>query len=639
MSRTLAIDVGGTFTDVVVWDGVELRSAKVPSTPEDQSRGVMTGALSVTDGADRFLHGTTVATNALLERAGARTALVATPGFEDVLEIGRQDRPSLYDPEIGRPEPLVPRHRRFSIEDVTPGVLEDVEAVAICLLYSYLDPEAELDARESIRRIRADIPISISSEVASEFREFERASTTVLNAYVLPVMARYLSRLATATASNNLPDQILVMRSSGGLISAEGAAANPATVLLSGPAGGAVAATELGRALGRDHLISFDMGGTSTDVCRIDDGQPDIAFERDIGGFPCRLPSVAIHTVGAGGGSLGWVDPGNALRVGPTSAGAQPGPACYGHGGTEPTVTDANVALARVNPMARFGSDVVLRPQSALAALASLGDRLGLGPVETASGMVEIVEEIMAGAIRRVSIEQGADPRQSTLVAFGGAGGLHGTALARRLDMAGVLVPVHAGVFSAFGLLLSPPRVESARTVITTDPETMDSAVQSLRQMVVEELRESGVEPVDVGSTADVRYVGQSHELTVAYEPGEGWAALSDRFHRLHAERNGFARSKDALEAVTFRATASGTPSLTWSELPGIEPEGDAARGPRPIVADGKLVEARIWWRPALAPGAEVVGPAVIEEPEATTFLAADERATVHESGVLEVEW
>ncbi len=639
MSRSLAIDVGGTFTDAVSWDGFELRSAKVPSTPEDQSIGVIEGAGSVTSGADRFLHGTTVATNALLERAGARTALITSPGFEDVLEIGRQDRPSLYDPELERPEPLVPRHRRFSIEAVTPGMLEGVEAVAISLLYSYLSPEAELDARESIREIHPDLPISISSEVAPEFREFERASTTVLNAYVLPVMARYLSRLATATTLNDLPDQILVMRSSGGLISAAGAAATPANALLSGPAAGVVAATELGLALGRDHLISFDMGGTSTDVCRIDNGRPEIAYERDIGGFPCRLPSVAIHTVGAGGGSLAWVDPGGALRVGPASAGARPGPACYGNGGTEPAVTDANVALARINPMARFGSDLLLQPQAALAALGSLGDRLGLGPVETASGMVEIVEEIMAGAIRRVSIEQGADPRRAVLVAFGGAGGLHGTALARRLDMAGMLVPVHAGVFSAFGLLLSPPRVESARTVITTDSEKIDSTLQSLRQKVAEELKESGVEPVDVASAVDVRYVGQSHEVTVEYEPGEGWVALSERFHRRHAERNGFSRSEDAVEAVTVRATALGTAALTWSELPGINPAGDPARGTRPIVSDGKLVDAMVWWRPALAPGVEVVGPALIEEPDATTYLAAGERGAIHESGVLEVEW
>jgi N-methylhydantoinase A len=452
-------------------------------------------------------------------------------------------------------------------------------------------------------------------------------------------MARYLSRLATATALNNLPDQILVMRSSGGLISAEGASINPATVLLSGPAGGVVATTELGRALGRDHLISFDMGGTSTDVCRIDNGRPEIAYERDIGGLPCRLPSVAIHTVGAGGGSLGWVDTGGALRVGPASAGARPGPACYANGGTEAAVTDANVALARINPMARFGSDLVLQPQAALAALTSLGDRLGLGPVETASGMVEIVEEIMAGAIRRVTIEQGADPREAALVAFGGAGGLHATALARRLDMAGVLIPVHAGVFSAFGLLLSPPRVESARTVITADPGKINSALDSLRQMVAEELREWGVEPVEVASKVDVRYIGQSHELTVQYEPGEGWAVLSDRFHRQHAERNGFSRSQDAVEAVTVRATALGTPALTWSELPGIHAEGDPARDTRPIMAGGKLVDASVWWRPALAPGAELVGPAVIEEPEATTFLAVGERASIHESGVLEVEW
>ncbi|MGI9647749.1 MAG: hydantoinase/oxoprolinase family protein, partial [Acidimicrobiia bacterium] len=322
MTRTLGVDVGGTFTDVAGWDGKALTTAKVPTTPSDQSAGVVAGAARVADGADRFLHGTTVATNALLEGKGAVTALIASSGFEDVLEIARQNRPSLYDPWSERAQPLVPRHLRLSEESVAGGLPPEVESVAVSLLYSYRSPEREDEIAELLRDRYPDVPVSISSRVSPEFREYERASTTVLNAYVRPVMARYLSRLAGAARSAGLPEEVLVMRSSGGLIAAGEAVAFPSTALLSGPAGGVVAATELGRALGRSHLISFDMGGTSTDVCRIDDLQPELSFEREIGGYPCRLPSVAIHTVGAGGGSIGWIDSGGALRVGPRSAGA-----------------------------------------------------------------------------------------------------------------------------------------------------------------------------------------------------------------------------------------------------------------------------------------------------------------------------
>jgi N-methylhydantoinase A len=635
VTRSLGVDVGGTFTDVVLWDGVDLATGKVPSTPADQSEGVIAGAHTVTDGAERFLHGTTVATNALLERTGARTALVTSPGYEDVLEIGRQDRPSLYDPAARRPQPLVPRHLRLS--DLS-GALEGAESVAVSLQYSFRDPTVEQALRAAILERHPDLPVSISSEIAPEFREYERASTTVLNAYVVPIMGRYLSRLGAAGSEAGLAD-VLVMRSSGGLISAARAAAHPAAALLSGPAGGVMAATELGRALGRDHVISFDMGGTSTDVCRIDDGRPEISNERGVAGYPCRLPSVAIHTVGAGGGSLGWVDAGGALRVGPRSAGARPGPASYGHGGTEPAVTDANLALGRINPAARFGTDLLLQPHPATAALGRLGEGLGLGPIEVAAGMVEVVEEVMAGALRRVSIEQGADPRRSTLVAFGGAGGLHGSALARRLDMAGMIVPLHAGVFSALGLLLSPPRQDWARTVLASEAASVDGALKVLEQIARRRLIEDGVERIAVRSSVDVRYRGQSHEITVDYEPGDGWEVLAGRFHSSHARRNGFARTEDPIEAVTVRVAGTGSPALRWDELPSLHPESEPVRGTRPLVIDGRQSEAAVWWRPGLGPGDEVLGPAVIEEPEATTYLGLGERATVHDSGALVVEW
>lgn len=635
MTRALGVDVGGTFTDVVLWDGSELLTAKVPSTPADQSEGVVAGAGHVGGAAELFLHGTTVATNALLERAGARTALITSPGFEDVLEVGRQDRPSLYDASAERPPPLIPREMRMA---AVPPDLSGIDAVAVSLLYSFRDPTDEQEIRRAIRGLRTDVSVSLSSEVAPEFREFERTSTTVLNAYVQPVMARYLTRLTTAGAKAGLPEA-LVMRSSGGLIPASGAADQPAVALLSGPAAGVVAAAELGRALGRDHLISFDMGGTSTDVCRIDDGQPEITNERGIGGYPCRLPAVAIHTVGAGGGSLGWIDPGGALRVGPHSAGARPGPASYGHGGTGAAVTDANLALGRIDPGTRFGRDLVLQPAAARAALGSLAEALGMDATAVAAGMVEVVEEVMAGALRRVSVEQGADPRRSILVSFGGAGGLHGGSLARRLDMAGMIVPLHAGVFSALGLLLSPPRQDVARTVLALDAGTVDAALDELADGVRRQFVGDGFEPAEVRHAVDVRYTGQSHEITIDYRPGEGWQALAERFHQVHARRNGFARPGDPVEAVTVRVTAVGRAALRWADLPELEPSGEPVRGSREVMVDGGLVDAAAWWRPALPPGSEIEGPAVVGEPQATTFLGVGERAVVHESGALVVEW
>lgn len=638
MTGSLGVDVGGTFTDVVAWDGSTLATAKVPSTPDDQSRGVVAGAAAFQDDVARFLHGTTVATNALLERAGATCALITSPGFEDVLEIGRQDRPALYDQRVTRPLPLVPADRRLTPETLG-GIGSDVEAIAVSLQYSFEDPAAELALRHSLQAAHPGVPVSISSEVAPEFREYERASTTVLNAYVQPLMARYLLRLSEASAQAGLPGHVLVMQSSGGLISTAGASRHPAAALLSGPAGGVVAAAELGRSLGRPHLISFDMGGTSTDVCRIEDGRPDISNERLIDGYPCRLPAVAVHTVGAGGGSLGWIDPGGALRVGPRSAGAEPGPACYGKGGSEPAVTDANVVLGRINPEGRLGSGLALQARAAETALARIGGPLGLDSISAAAGMVEVVEEVMAGALRTVSVEQGADPRQATLVSFGGAGGLHGSALARRLDMAGMIVPLHAGVFSAFGLLLSPPRQDWARSVLTTDHAVVDAALRSVAAGAVDQMAIDGLVTSSVRYGVDMRYVGQSHELTVPYEPGSGWEHLASDFHALHAARNGFSRPTDAVEAVTVRVEVAGEPALHWDDLPPLTPMGDPQRGTRTVHAGGGPSEAHVWWRPALRPGAEVVGPAVIEEPEATTFLGHGERAAVHDNGALVVDW
>lgn len=637
--QALAVDVGGTFTDLIGWDGAQLLAGKVPSTPADQSDGVIAGAQQLATDADRFLHGTTVATNALLEGKGATTALVTTSGFSDVIEIGRQDRPSLYDSFMDRPEPLVPRHLRFDTENVGTAQLDDVAAVAISLLYGYANPEQEEALAAVLRDSWPHLAISLSSGVVPEFREFERTATTILNAYLMPETGSYLRRLRDRADAEGLPAAIEVMRSSGGLIPIAEAAAVPASILLSGPAAGVVAAGAIGDVLGWSRLVSFDMGGTSTDVCRIEDGRPEVLYERPVSGYPCRMPAVAIHTVGAGGGSVAWVDEGGSLRVGPRSAGAVPGPACYGNGGVEPAVTDANVALGRINPSGVLAGSLPIQDKLALAALAQVGEQLGLEVGATALGVVAVVEEVMAGAIRAVSIEQGADPRDGVLVAFGGAGGLHATSLARRLDMAGVVIPPFSGIFSALGLLLSPPRADAAHSILLSDGVRLDGELDRVMDLAVQRLIEGGATTHTIGGFVDARYRGQSHETTVPYEPGDGWGVLLERFHKLHRERNGFAREDDPVEVVTLRAESVGYPLLRWADLPEVAPSGELERPNRPVTTPTGVVLARVVNRAGLAADDEVAGPAIIEETEATTYLAPGERATVHGSGALEVEW
>ncbi len=643
-------DVGGTFTDLVAWDGNRLTTGKVPSTPEDQSVGVVAGASRLAVSATRLLHGTTVATNALLERRGPEMALITNSGFEDVIEIGRQDRPSLYDPMDDRAAPLVDRRRRFGVDRNGPlpslEVLDDwlggARSVAICLLDAFADASAEVALEELVRRAAPDAYVSRSSEVAPEFREYERVSTTLLNAYLGPETDRYLTALVARARNAGLPSDVAVMRSSGGLMAAADAGALAAAILLSGPAGGVVAAAALGDALGHRRLISFDMGGTSTDVCRIDDGTPEIAYERSVGGHPCRLPAVAIHTVGAGGGSLGWVDPGGSLRVGPRSAGAVPGPASYARGGQAAAVTDANVVLGRIDPEAMLAGSLGIDASRASAALRKLGEPLGMDAIGAAAGMLAVVEEVMAGAIRKVSVEQGADPRQAVLAAFGGAGGLHAVALAQRLAMAGVVVPPHAGVFSALGLLLSPPRVDVVAGAVLDESEArrLSDLISSTATQARQRLADAGSTADRVTTSVDARYLGQAHELTVPCGSAAAWEEIARAFHMLHYDRNGFSRPDDPIEIVAIRAEAVSAPALRWADLPNPRPSGPDRVGERAVITgdSGPTVAAR-WQRAGLRPGTEIVGPAVVEETEATTYVPPGSRASVHDSGALEIEW
>ncbi len=553
----LGIDVGGTFTDAVLLDEGGLATVKVP-TARHQEESVIEAARAVGAGAlERFTHGTTVATNALLERTGARTAFVATDGFEHLLHLRRQTRADLYRPCVSHPDPLVPLERCHGVsERIGPdGVLTpldltslpelDAEAVAICLLFSFREPAHEQAVAEEVRRRLPNAHVVASHEVAPEFREYERASTTAADAYLGPVTARYLRALGGSCREAGLPEP-LVMRSSGGVATIEEAAAHPSWALVSGPAGGVVGAGLVARLAGYENAISFDMGGTSTDVCLIAGGRAERSSERTVGGLPIRLPSIDIHTVGAGGGSIAWRDAGGALRVGPASAGAQPGPACYGNGGTAPTVTDANLLLGRLP--AQLAGGLALDANAAELALD------GLDP----AAVVEVVNAEMLRALRVVSVERGHDPRDFALVAFGGAGPLHACALAEELGIRAVLVPDAAGVLSALGLVASDER----RDHVT-------SYVRPLAD--VEELPQEG--------EADLRYKGQSFELTVPLGP-----ELAEAFHVAHEERYGYADRDRPLELVAVR-TAEIRPGPPI-ELPG-SPGSLHAEGPAVVDLPG----------------------------------------------------
>src|SRR3954454_874522 len=492
----LGVDVGGTFTDAVLFDGAKLHTAKAPSTPHDPSRGVLAAVEAALNRADAdagdlevFAHGMTVGTNALLTESGARTALIATDGFTDVLEVAGQNRPDLYRLCAPKPAPLVPPELRFAasertgpdgeIEPLADGEADRIaaavgesgaESVAICLLFSYLDAAHEQALAERLGSELADVHVSASSDVLPQFREYERASTTVIDAYLSPLLGRYLERLQESGKELGLPDP-LIMKSSGGVAPAEEAARAGAWSVLSGPAGGAVGAALIASLSGDGDAVGIDMGGTSCDVCVVEDGRVRRTDSREIAGRVIQLPMVDVHTVGAGGGSIAWRDSGGALRVGPRSAGAEPGPACYGRGGTEPTVTDANLALGYLGGESSLAGGVELNTAAADEAIAALADDLGLQPLAAAEGIVRIANQEMVRALRVVTVERGVDPRRFALMPFGGAGPMHAAAIAAELGIDRMLCPRAGGVLSALGLLASERRRDTSRTVMLAGEE------------------------------------------------------------------------------------------------------------------------------------------------------------------------
>jgi len=553
----LGVDVGGTFTDaVLLTDENELRTAKIP-TARRQEESVLAAAAAVEAvELERFAHGTTVATNALLERKGARTAFVGTDGFEQVLHLRRQNRAELYQLCAEHPEPLVPLDRCFGVRErvgpdgvIAPLELDslpelDAEAVAVCLLFSFRDLDHERAVAAELRRRLPNARVVASQEISPEFREYERASTTAIDAYLGPVVASYLGALGERVAAAGLPEP-LVMRSSGGVASLEEAAAHPAVALLSGPAAGTVGAALLARRAGFENAISFDMGGTSTDVSLIVGGRAELGAEREVAGLPLRLPAVDLHTVGAGGGSIVWLDSGGAIRVGPESAGADPGPACYGRGGTRPTVTDANLLLGRLPAILAGG--VELDGEAAASAF---------GGIDPAAAL-EVVNAEMLRALRVVSVERGHDPREFALVAFGGAGPLHACALADELEIGTVLVPAAAGVLSALGLVASEER--------------RDRVVPYVRPL-------AEVEDLPAEGEADLRYAGQSFELTVPIQRD-----LAEAFHGAHEERYGYADRTRELELVSVRTAETRLGPVF--DLPPGEPLH--VEGPATVELDG----------------------------------------------------
>src|SRR5688572_19208392 len=656
----LGVDVGGTFTDAVVAAGGRLVTAKAPTTPEDQSEGVLAAvtAALVRAGASpeevrTFAHGTTVATNALLEGEGARTVLVATAGFEDVVELGRQARADLYRLCKAHPAPLVPRERRVgAAERMGPdGPLQELgddalraavdavaaaepEAVAVCLLHAYRHPEHERALGDALAERLEDVHVSLSHEAVGTFREFERAATTEVDAALSPLLRSYLRRLVERAGEAGLPEPA-VMQSSGGLASAAHAGAHAALTVLSGPAGGAAGAAWAAEAAGEPDALCFDMGGTSCDVCVILGGSVREAAGREVGGRPVALPMLDIHTVGAGGGSIGWRDPGGALRAGPRSAGARPGPACYGHSGTEPTVTDANLLLGLLPAGASLGGDITLDRDAAAAAVEELASGLGLEPLECAEGIRRVANAEMVRALRVMTVERGVDPRELALLCFGGAGGLHAADIAEELGMTRILCPRASGVLAALGLVVSDRRRDVKRSVLLAGEALADEALARETEALAARAREQlGNVEADVRVTAELRYRGQAFELAV--EAHDGADELRAAFHAAHEEAYGFRDPEGEVELVTLRATATEPGPDVDAAAAGAAAEGASDSTRRAIFGGEQHETAVITGEPE--PGTKVEGPALVELPESTLAVPPGWAGEVLESGTIRLE-
>jgi len=675
----IGVDIGGTFTDIVaLQDNGELVLTKVPTTPQNLLDGIATAVQRVLSLADtapgavrRFIHGTTIATNAVLEQKGAVTAILMTEGFEDALELGRQKRSRMYDLDMDAETPtfLAPRRRRIGIREridakgniLTPldenqvraavQQLRDdrVQAIAVCYLFSFLNLHHEQRTRELIREVAPELTVSLSCEVDPRFREYERLCVTAFDAYLAPVVSRYLAGLAKTLRVLGVQAVPQIMRSRGGIVSAALAAQQPVTLFLSGPAGGVVGAQFAAEHSGITDFISLDMGGTSNDVSVVQGGRPLIASEGRIGRFPVRIPMVDCNTIGAGGGSIAWLDAAGGLRVGPVSAGAEPGPACYGRGGNEPTVTDASVLLGYLDLKNFAGGSLRLDDSAAEAAVARLAERLGLSVIATAAGIHQVINARMADQIRLMTIQRGYDPRQFTLVLLGGAGPVHGVALAEELGIREILVPQVPGVLSAFGLLAASIEHHHTRTlpsvVEQTDLALVNVLLVTLDESGRRQMREEGVPLADVQVTytADMRYVGQAYELEVPISVplrNENLISVQAAFHAVHERVYGYHRIEQPAEFINFRAVHT-YPLPRPRIRPPVRPGGslmDAQAGKRrAYFAPVGFISTPIFDRSKLPMGERVHGPAIIEQPDTTTVVPPGYVVYVEEFGNLKI--
>ncbi len=681
----LGVDIGGTFTDFVLFDaaGRSTRLHKCLTTPDDPSIGALEGLDTIVSAAGlkladlgEVVHGTTLVTNAIIERKGARTGLLTTAGFRDILEIGTEQRYDIYDLFLRFPEPLVDRAHRLEVIErmgadgspivpldeasvlaaATALVGDGVQSIAICFLHAYRNAAHEQRARDLVHARFPGIFVSISSEVVDEINEYSRFVTTAANAYVQPLMGRYLDRFESELAVRGFAGAFRLMQSAGGLVSVAAARVLPIRLLESGPAGGALASAWFGATAGKPDVLAFDMGGTTAKACLIEDGRAHIASSLETArmhrfkngsGLPIKAPVVDMIEIGAGGGSIAAIDEVGLLRVGPHSAGAAPGPACYGRGGTEPTVTDASLALGYYDPGFFLGGRMALDLGAAERALGNIAGPLGLSPVEAAWGVHQVVAEAMASAARIHLVEKGKDPRRSAMIGFGGAGPAFAARVARILGIAEVIIPPASGAASAFGFLAAPMSVDLVRSwpVVLDpnfDPEPVEAVFEALAEAGRDELIAAGLAPdqVTVERAADMRLVGQLHEITVPLPPGpldsRAYAAIRAAFEDVYSARYTQVPSHARMEILSCRVRVSGpVPELSLRDARTAPAAGDGRKGTRKAYFGDGFVDAVVYDRYALAPGAEIAGPALIEERESTTILPPGDRLTVDATGNL----
>jgi N-methylhydantoinase A len=671
MNYKIGVDVGGTFTDVFLLNETtgQLAVHKVSSTPEDPSKAIIRGVSEILqiqeippDRVTYLAHGTTVATNAIIERKGGKVGLLTTLGFRDLLEIGRQTRPKLYDLHLDYPPPIVTRDLRL---EITERVLHTgevfipldeqsvqnqikllkenkVDAVVICLLYSYLNPSHEVRIKEMVREAMPDCYLSVSHEVLPEFREYERLSTATLNASLMPVMDIYLRNFQKEAKKIGVLTSPRINQCNGGVMSVDTACQFPIRTALSGPSAGVIGALFIGNAMNQLDLITFDMGGTSTDVCLLEKGISSISNDRWVGGYPAKIPSVDVNAVGAGGGSIAWIDLDGLMKVGPKSAGASPGPACYGLGGTEPTVTDANVTLGRLNPEYLLGGRMKINKLLAESALTRLGEQLGLGLTETAHGVIRIVTANMVKAIRTISIERGYDPKEFSLLAFGGAGPLHAVGVARELDISKVVVPLNPGILCAMGLIVADARNDYVKTSLmemnAADTQKINQIFEQLEKEASYWLTQEGFDPSAqrLSRSIDMRYAGQNFELPVEVPAHPLKASdietLISRFYVEHEKNYGHFMPGEPMQLVSFRVTAQGIiPKLQLQKIGHLKQKGASSRvGHREVYFDATVpLSTPVYDRTRLCPGDRITGPAVIEQMDSTTLIFPEDGAEI----------